>query len=334
MRRRRVGRAPSCGRSWAAEWTRRVAGVRRLRQHGRVTETIDALAGLVAAGGVVVLSGAGLSTESGIPDYRGPTGVARRHPPMTYQAFTREPAARRRYWARSHLGWRMVARASPNDGHRAVARLQAAGLVDGVITQNVDGLHTAAGSTGVVDLHGRLDTVVCLRCGDRTSREELDRRLVAANPGFDATVAVVNPDGDVELDEERVAAFRLVDCTRCGAGMLKPDVVFFGETVPADRVSRCFAMVDAARSLLVLGSSLTVWSGRRFVLRAAKLGTAVVIANQGVTRGDGYAALRVDAPLGRVLPQVVQRVVAGADRAPGDGVGGSVPVVAVTPVAG
>ncbi|SCF22870.1 NAD-dependent protein deacetylase, SIR2 family [Micromonospora purpureochromogenes] len=273
-----------------------------------MTETIDALAGLVAGGGVVVLSGAGLSTESGIPDYRGPSGAARRHSPMTYQTFTRDPLARRRYWARSHLGWRMIARAAPNDGHRAVARLQDAGLVDGVITQNVDGLHTAAGSPQVVELHGRLDEVVCLDCGNRTSREELDRRLREANPGFDAAVGTVNPDGDVELADEQVAGFRTVDCTFCGTGMLKPDVVFFGETVPAPRVSHCFAMVGAARLLLVLGSSLTVMSGRRFVLRAAKLGIPVVIANQGPTRGDGYAALTVDAPLGRLLPALADRV--------------------------
>ncbi|KWV31081.1 NAD-dependent protein deacetylase [Micromonospora rifamycinica] len=274
-----------------------------------MTETIDALAALVAAGGVVVLSGAGLSTESGIPDYRGPTGVARRHTPMTYQTFTRSAVARRRYWARSHLGWRTIARAVPNDGHRAVARLQAAGLVDGVITQNVDGLHTAAGSRGVVELHGRLDAVVCLDCGDRTARGELDRRLAAANPGFAAPVGAVRPDGDVDLDDDGVAGFRPVDCGSCG-GMLKPDVVFFGETVPADRVSRCFGMVEQARSLLVVGSSLTVLSGRRFVVRAARRGIPVVIANQGVTRGDGYAALRVDAPLGRVLPALADRVAA------------------------
>ncbi|WP_328347080.1 NAD-dependent protein deacetylase [Micromonospora sp. NBC_00421] len=295
-----------------------------------MTETSDALAGLVAAGGVVVLSGAGLSTESGIPDYRGPTGAARRHTPMTYQTFTGDPVARRRYWARSHLGWRLIARAAPNDGHRAVARLQAAGLVDGVITQNVDGLHSAAGSRQVVELHGRLDTVVCLRCGDRTSREDLDRRLVAANPGFDVRVDVVNPDGDVELDDDRVAGFRMVDCTCCGGGMLKPDVVFFGEAVPAQRVSRCFAMVGGARSLLVLGSSLTVLSGRRFVSRAATLGIPVVIANQGATRGDGYAALRVDAPLGRVLTGLADRVAAAVPSARG----GSGPVPAATPVAG
>ncbi|MGS2615845.1 NAD-dependent protein deacetylase [Micromonospora sp. LZ34] len=282
-----------------------------------MTETIDALAELVAAGGVVVLSGAGLSTESGIPDYRGPSGVARRHTPMTYQTFTRDADARRRYWARSHLGWRTIARAAPNDGHRAVARLQRGGLVDAVITQNVDGLHTAAGSAPVVELHGRLDEVVCLDCGNRTSREELDRRLREANPGFDVQVDAVNPDGDVDLPEVEVARFRVLDCTFCGTGMLKPDVVFFGETVPAPRVAHCFDLVHRARLLLVLGSSLTVMSGRRFVLRAAKLGVPVAIVNQGPTRGDGYAALTVDAPLGRLLPALAERT-AGAGPADPD----------------
>ncbi|MEV0881603.1 NAD-dependent protein deacetylase [Micromonospora echinofusca] len=276
-----------------------------------MTETVDALAGLVAGGGVVVLSGAGLSTESGIPDYRGPSGAARRHTPMTYQVFTRDPVARRRYWARSHLGWRTIARAMPNEGHRAVARLQRGGLVDGIITQNVDGLHTAAGSPQVVELHGRLDEVVCLDCGNQTSREELDRRLREVNPGFDARVAAVNPDGDVDLADEQVAGFRTVDCTFCRGGVLKPDVVFFGETVPAERVARCFELVARARLLLVLGSSLTVMSGRRFVVAAAKSGIPVVIVNQGPTRGDGYAVLTVDAPLGRLLPVLADRATGG-----------------------
>ncbi|MFG1954363.1 NAD-dependent protein deacetylase [Micromonospora sp. NPDC048830] len=273
-----------------------------------VTETIDALAGLLAAGGVVVLSGAGLSTESGIPDYRGPSGVARRHTPMTYQTFTGDPVARRRYWARSHLGWHTIAGAAPNAGHRAVARLQRAGLVDAVITQNVDGLHTAAGSPSVVELHGRLAEVVCLGCGNLTSRWELHRRLREANPGFAAAAAAVNPDGDVDLPDEAVAGFTTVDCTFCGTGMLKPDVVFFGEAVPPARVARCFDLVDGARSLLVLGSSLTVLSGRRFVIRAARRGVPVAIVNQGATRGDGYAAVTVDAPLGVVLPALADRV--------------------------
>jgi NAD-dependent SIR2 family protein deacetylase len=289
-----------------------------------VTDTIDALAGLLAAGGVVVLSGAGLSTESGIPDYRGPSGVARRHTPMTWQTFTGDPSARRRYWARSHLGWRTIARAAPNGGHRAVARLQRAGLVDAVITQNVDGLHTAAGSTPVVELHGSLDAVVCLDCGARTSREELDGRLRRANPGFDAAVAAVNPDGDVDLADAEVARFRPVDCGSCGVGMLKPDVVFFGEAVPAARVARCFDLVRGARSLLVLGSSLTVLSGRRFVVDAARRGIPVAVVNQGPTRGDGYAAVRVDAPLGVVLPALADRLAAagassGAELAVGGG---------------
>ncbi len=296
-----------------------------------VSEQVELLAGLVSAGGVVVLSGAGLSTESGIPDYRGPSGAARRHSPMTYQVFTRDPLARRRYWARSHLGWRTVARAVPNAGHRAVARLQQAGVVDGVVTQNVDGLHAAAGSSGVVELHGRLDEVVCLDCGVGVSRWELHQRLVEANPGFAARVSAVNPDGDVDLDDSAVAGFRTVDCAQCGTGMLKPDVVFFGESVPAARVARCFAMVESARMLLVLGSSLTVMSGRRFVVRAASLGIPVAIVNQGATRGDAYAAVTVDAPLGHVLPLLADHLGAvqdGADHlgAVQDGAGGPVVV--------
>ncbi|MEU7924332.1 NAD-dependent protein deacetylase [Micromonospora sp. NPDC049107] len=280
-----------------------------------MTTSVQELAALVAGGQVVVLSGAGLSTESGIPDYRGPSGVARRHTPMTFQAFTRDAVARRRYWARSHLGWRLIARATPNAGHRAVARLQDAGLVDAVITQNVDGLHGAAGSGRVVELHGRLDEVTCLDCGNLTSREEVDRRLREANPDFVARVAAVNPDGDVDLPDEQVAGFRPVDCGICGTGMLKPDVVFFGETVPPQRVARCFALVEQARAVVVLGSSLTVMSGRRFVIRAAKQGIPVAIVNQGPTRGDGYATVRVDAPLGEVLPVLAERVT-GASAVP------------------
>jgi NAD-dependent SIR2 family protein deacetylase len=266
---------------------------------------VRALTDLLARGGVAVLSGAGLSTESGIPDYRGPSGARRTAGPMTYQAFTRDAAARRRYWARSHVGWRTIARAAPNAGHRAVADLQRAGIVIGVVTQNVDGLHQAGGASGVIELHGNLDRVVCLDCACVSARADLDRRLRYANPGFDARAVAVNPDGDVDLDEDDVAAFRPVDCTAC-AGMLKPDVVFFGESVPLPRVEAAFALVESARALLVLGSSLTVMSGRRFVLRAAKLGVPVAIVNQGETRGDPYAAVRVDAALGAVLPAAVR----------------------------
>ena len=271
----------------------------------------ERLAEMVAEGGVAVLTGAGISTDSGIPDYRGPDGVQTRHAPMTYQMFTRDAVARRRYWARSHLGWRTIARAEPNLGHLAVADLHAGGLLRGVITQNVDGLHQAGGCAEVIELHGNLDRVVCLNCGDGTARDELDRRLRLVNPEFHAQVIAVNPDGDVDLPDAAVERFRLVGCRACGRGTLKPDVVFFGETVPRPRVDASFALVESARLLLVLGSSLTVMSGRRFVLRAAKLGIPVAIVNRGATRGDPYAALTLDAPLGAVLPDLVRLVDAG-----------------------
>jgi NAD-dependent SIR2 family protein deacetylase len=265
------------------------------------------VADLVADGGVVVLSGAGLSTESGIPDYRGPSGLARRAEPMTYQTFVRGAPARQRYWARSHLGWRFVGQAEPNAGHRAVAELERRGLVSGIITQNVDGLHQAGGARGVIDLHGRLDRVVCLDCGQRTGRDELDERLRAANPGWAAEVTAINPDGDAVLGDAAAGDFRVVDCRACG-GVLKPDVVFFGENVPRPRVDDSFALVEPAGALLVLGSSLTVMSGYRFVRHAARLGIPVVIVNQGATRGDAHAIARLDAPLGRTLTALLGRL--------------------------
>jgi NAD-dependent SIR2 family protein deacetylase len=261
---------------------------------------LAALADLVADGDVVVLSGAGLSTESGIPDYRGETGRKRRAEPMTYQTFVGSDAARRRYWARSHIGWRHVARAAPNTGHRAVAELQRRGLVTGIITQNVDGLQQAAGAREVVELHGSLDRVVCLDCGGRTPREDLDERLRAANPAWSAEAGAINPDGDVVLADEDVASFRVVGCTGCG-GLLKPDVIFFGENVPRTRVDDCYRLTEGAGTLLVLGSSLTVLSGYRFVRHAARLGVPVGIINQGPTRGDEHALVRFDAPLGPAL---------------------------------
>jgi NAD-dependent SIR2 family protein deacetylase len=259
----------------------------------------------VNAGNVVVLSGAGLSTESGIPDYRGPTGSARKYAPMTYQTFVGDPAARQRYWARSHAGWGQIRRAAPNAGHRAVAALQADGVVDAVITQNVDGLHQAAGALDVVELHGGLDRVVCLTCGALESRSGLEIRLSAANPDFDAALALQNPDGDADLDDAQVESFRMAGCLVCRSALLKPDVVFFGESVPRQRVEQCFALVAAARSLLVLGSSLTVMSGLRFVRRAAQQGIPIGIVNQGPTRADDLAAVCVDAPLGAVLTDLV-----------------------------
>ncbi|GAA2254142.1 NAD-dependent protein deacetylase [Streptomyces indiaensis] len=267
------------------------------------TTDLEPVADALRAGGVLVLSGAGISTESGIPDYRGEGGSLSRHTPMTYQDFTAAAQARRRYWARSHLGWRTFGRARPNPGHRAVAAFGRSGLLSGVVTQNVDGLHQAAGSEGVVELHGSLARVVCLSCGAFSPRRELARRLEEANPGFAPVAAGINPDGDADLTDDQVTGFRVVPCTACG-GILKPDVVFFGEAVPPQRVEQCRELVRAATSLLVLGSSLTVMSGLRFVRQAAQAGKPVLIVNRDQTRGDRHALTRVALPLGAALSTV------------------------------
>ena len=252
----------------------------------RTTTAYAAALDLLRARPLVVLTGAGLSTDSGIPDYRGPGSPART--PMTYQEFVSGPAARQRYWARSHLGWGRMRSADPNPGHHALTRL----APDLLITQNVDGLHERAGSPRLVALHGRIADVVCLSCRGVTPRTALHERLAALNPDFAArhARAETRPDGDVDLDD--TADFVVPGCPSCG-GVLKPDVVFFGENVPAARVERCYAAVEALAgnggALLVAGSSLTVMSGLRFVRRAARNGTPVVIVNRGTTRGDELA---------------------------------------------
>ncbi|MGC4110866.1 MAG: NAD-dependent protein deacetylase [Nocardioides sp.] len=258
---------------------------------------------LLARARLVVLTGAGLSTDSGIPDYRGPGSPART--PMTYQEFVSGPAARQRYWARSHLGWSRMRTASPNAGHRALATLDPELL----ITQNVDGLHEAAGARRVVALHGRIADVVCLSCRRTSSRAALAARMVAANPTYAEThaAAETRPDGDVELDD--TADFVVPPCAECG-GVLKPDVVFFGENVPPARVERCYAAVDALTpddALLVVGSSLTVMSGFRFVRRAARAGVPVVIVNRGPTRGDDLATVKLDAGCSEFLVELACR---------------------------
>jgi NAD-dependent SIR2 family protein deacetylase len=265
---------------------------------------LDRLRELIAAGGVVVLSGAGISTESGIPDYRGPSGQLRARLPITVQEFTGSAQARRRYWARSYVGWRRITQATPNAGHLAVAALQRGGAVGAIITQNVDGLHQAAGARDVIELHGGLDHVVCLDCGARSPRAQLNERLRAVNGELVGEMTRVNPDGDVDLADELVTSFVLVGCECCGSDVLKPDVVFFGENVPRARVTRCFELVERASSLLVLGSSLTVMSGLRFVHRAAADGIPVAIVNQGITRGDEYADVKLDGPLGPALSEL------------------------------
>ncbi|MBS42962.1 MAG: NAD-dependent deacetylase [Nocardioides sp.] len=233
-----------------------------------------------------------MSTDSGIPDYRGPGAPDRT--PMTYQEFVSGPVPRQRYWARSHVGWRRMRAAVPNDGHRALAEVDPGLLV----TQNVDGLHEAAGSRRVVALHGRIDEVVCLDCDTLSARVALHERLEELNPGYADRhlTAETRPDGDVEVDD--TAGFVVPPCDVCG-GVLKPHVVFFGETVPPERVARCFDAVDALAdrdgALLVAGSSLTVMSGLRFVRRAAKAGNPVVVVNRGATRGDDVATATVEA---------------------------------------
>ena len=252
-------------------------------------------------GGVVCLTGAGMSTDSGIPDYRGPSGASsRKHAPMTYQTFVGDPIARRNYWARGYVGWRSLWSAEPNAGHRTLAGLEERGAVIGVITQNVDGLHQKAGSSNVIDLHGRLDRVICLACGHLFTRAEVHERIHSANPDWHASAEIINPDGDAVIAEEYLETFVLVDCERCG-GMLKPDVVYFGERVPQDRVDDSYALVDQAKSLLVLGSSLHVYSGRRFVLRAHERGIPIVIVNQGETKCDELATTRIHGSISKAL---------------------------------
>jgi len=273
-------------------------------------DALDAALDVLTRRPLVALTGAGLSTDSGIPDYRGPSSP--RRTPMTYTEFVSGPVAQRRYWARSHVGWARMARAEPNPGHQALAALETAGVVRGLITQNVDGLHRVAGSEAVIDLHGRIADVVCLGCRRVSDRADLQRRLTELNPGFlESAGARVEaaPDGDAVLAE--VAGFRLADCTGCG-GVLKPDVVFFGENVPRDRVAEAFALVDELAAnggaLLVAGSSLTVMSGLRFVRHAHALGVPVVVVNRGVTRGDDLAAVRVDAGCSETLTAVADAV--------------------------
>lgn len=251
---------------------------------------VQAALELLASRRFTVLTGAGVSTDSGIPDYRGPGAPVRR--PMTYAEFVSGPRAQQRYWARSFLGWGRMRHAEPNPSHHALARLEAAGRVPLLITQNVDGLHERAGSRALA-LHGRIADVVCLACGEQSSRASLQERMAAVNPGYAEHHAhlAMRPDGDVELDD--TDGFVVPACLRCG-GVLKPDVVFFGENVPKPRVQRCYDAVEAADALLVAGSSLTVLSGFRFARHAHKLGIPVVIVNRGPTRGDELATYKVD----------------------------------------
>lgn len=252
-----------------------------------------ALAGVVKLlerGRVLAVTGAGVSTDSGIPDYRSPSGSLNRHRPMTFQEFRHDPAASHRYWARSFVGWRIMDRARPNRTHYALVELERAGLLSGVVTQNVDGLHAAAGSRNLVGLHGDLATVICLDCREREPRPDFDGRLAAANPGYLESVrldpAAVNPDGDVALAAGQVAQFRMAGCRRCGSTTLKPDVVYFGEPVPGERKQLVAQLVAESSAVLVVGSSLAVMSGYRIVIDAQRRGRPVAVVNGGPGRAD------------------------------------------------
>jgi NAD-dependent SIR2 family protein deacetylase len=240
-----------------------------------------------------VLTGAGCSTASGIPDYRDLEGGWKRQPPVTYQVFVGDAAARARYWARSLVGWRRFGRAQPNGTHAALAALEAEGRVEVLLTQNVDGLHQRAGSVNVIDLHGRLDRVRCLGCERRVPREDFQRELERLNPDWCALDAADAPDGDADLDGLDFSAFRIPACADCG-GLQKPDVVFFGENVPRERVERAGAHLQAADAMLVVGSSLMVFSGYRFAREAARTGKPVAAINLGRTRADDLLALKIE----------------------------------------
>jgi NAD-dependent deacetylase sirtuin 4 len=266
-------------------------------------ERLGRLAALIGGRRVLALSGAGISTESGIPDYRSPERLTNPRKPMLYQTFVADEAARRRYWARSLVGWQRVNGARPNEGHRALAALEERGAVAGVLTQNVDGLHQKAGSREVLELHGTLASILCLDCRSVVLREQFQRELLELNPDVGESAATIAPDGDADLPESVVERFAVPECHDCG-GVLKPHVVFFGENVPKERVERSLDMLDGAEVLLVVGSSLTVMSGLRFVLAARRSGKPVAIVNDGPTRADELAEVKVEGRLGELLPSL------------------------------
>ena len=268
---------------------------------GALTRLVD----LLRQGPMAVITGAGLSTGSGIPAYRDRLGQWQHPKPVLHQDFLRSDAVRRRYWARSLIGWPTMALAAPGPAHHALSQLEASGRIELLLTQNVDGLHDAAGSRSTIDLHGRIDTVRCMACDARSPRSELQHELRRRNPAWATLEARAAPDGDADLDGLDFAGFDIPPCQLCG-GLLKPDVVFFGEGVPRDRVAAAFAALSEADAMLVTGSSLMVYSGFRFVQAAAAAGKAVAAINLGRTRADDLFTLKVAQPVGQALSALVQ----------------------------
>ncbi|MET0389556.1 MAG: NAD-dependent protein deacetylase [Polyangiales bacterium] len=277
--------------------------------HGDTLQALDALVTLLAGKRIAVLSGAGISTESGIPDYRGPETRRRARQPIRFQEYAASAEGRARYWARSMLGWPRFSMARPNAGHLALAALERAGRITGIITQNVDRLHHAAGSCNIIELHGALAEVRCLRCDEREARADLQRRLEMLNPHLAAVPAALAPDGDADLATQWLEGFRVASCLSCD-GVLKPNVVFFGESVPRNTVVTASQLVDDSEALLVVGSSLAVYSGYRFVRRAHENGTPIALITLGETRGDALAQVRVEQKIGDVLPALASAILA------------------------
>jgi NAD-dependent SIR2 family protein deacetylase len=266
----------------------------------RLDDAVDLLRGRTLA----ILTGAGVSTDSGIPDYRGEGAPVRT--PMTFQQFLDSANYRKRYWAGSHLGWKRFDSAEPNLGHRSIAELERRGILDGVITQNVDGLHLRAGSVRVVDLHGSMDRVRCLTCGQHYARASIADRIAADNPWLESPDAVeLSPDGDVEIHD--VEAFVIPDCSVCG-GILKPDVVFFGELVPREKFDEARALVKRAEALVIAGSSLVVNSGIRLLDQATRRRMPVVIINRGSTKGDIRASVKIESGTSETLADLLERL--------------------------
>ncbi|QDE82040.1 NAD-dependent protein deacetylase [Myxococcus xanthus] len=272
--------------------------------------SVEALASLLTRRSTVVLTGAGCSTESGIPDYRGPGTRARARNPIQHREFLTRPEVRARYWARSLMGWPRFSSARPNAAHAALAELEQAGHVRGLITQNVDGLHHAAGSSRVIELHGALAQVRCLACGAQEAREALQARLLSLNPGFSHEVLELRPDGDADLTSEQLSSFQVPACLVCD-GTLKPDVVFFGDNVPVPTVASAFALLEEGDALLVVGSSLAIFSGYRFLVRASERRMPIAILNLGECRGVELADVHLEARAGDALPRLAAALVRG-----------------------
>jgi NAD-dependent deacetylase sirtuin 4 len=277
---------------------------------------LTTLVNLIRGKRIAVLTGAGISTDSGIPDYGGLHSKTRATR-IQYKAFMNDPIARRRYWARSAVGWMRVGTAEPNGAHRALSELERLGCVTGIITQNVDGLHHRAGNQNIVELHGTLSRVRCVDCETVHARASLQARLEERNPFLESLSSVAAPDGDAEVTDDRLQQVVIPTCDRCG-GILKPDVVFFGENVPKDRLDRAWKILDDSEVLMTVGTSLAVFSGYRFVLRAVKENQPVIIINDGETRGDAQATLKIPAPIGAILPELARAMQKGTDADPSD----------------